>query len=58
MHSCDLIHADIKLQNILADFDLNEIAVTDFGISKIFRNSYSFKSTKHAGHSLRYSPLE
>jgi len=43
LHRCNIIHSDIKLKNILADFDLNEIAVSDFGISKIFRDSQTFK---------------
>lgn len=55
LHKYNLIHSDIKLANILANFNLDSITVYDFGISKICRET---SNTKQVGYSLRYSPLE
>lgn len=39
LHSMGVVMADLKPQNLLLDADLDEVVLTDFGISKILSNT-------------------
>lgn len=53
IHSCNIIHRDIKPQNIFVDKDMN-LKIGDFGVSKILDGTENCKTT--AGTPLYFSP--
>lgn len=53
IHSCNIIHRDIKPLNIFVDKDMN-LKIGDFGVSKILDGTENCKTT--AGTPLYFSP--
>jgi serine/threonine protein kinase len=58
MHQINLIHMDIKPENIMFSTVYSKYVFIDFGLSMFVKEKLGFKTTTHFVGSLKYSTKE